>query len=72
MKIQANTVRVGNVLERDGKLWVVSGTQIVQPGKGGAFIQIEMKDIRSGPKPSDRYRTSEPVDRALLGALEFQ
>jgi elongation factor P len=72
MKIQANTVRVGNVLERDGKLWVVSGTQIVQPGKGGAFIQIEMKDIRSGTKTSDRYRTSETVDRAILEELDFQ
>ncbi len=71
MKVQANTVRPGNVLEREGKLWVVLGTQIVQPGKGGAFIQVEMKDMKTGTKTTDRYRTGETVERAVLEDREF-
>jgi elongation factor P len=71
MKVQANTVRIGNVLEREGKLWVVLGTQIVQPGKGGAFIQVEMKDMKTGTKTTDRYRTGETLERALLEDRDF-
>ena len=45
MKINAIDVRPGNVLEVEGKLWVVLKREIVQPGKGGAFTQIEMRDL---------------------------
>ena len=48
MKVNANTMRPGHVMEHNGKLFAVLKTQIVQPGKGGAFIQIEMRDVRSG------------------------
>lgn len=66
MKVNANTMRPGHVMENNGKLWVVQKTQIVQPGKGGAFIQIEMKDVRTGTKTIERFRTQESVERARL------
>ncbi len=72
MKVNANTIRSGHVLEHNGKLWVVAKTAIVQPGKGGAFIQIEMKDVRAGTKTIERFRTQETVERARLDEQEMQ
>ncbi|MEI8393710.1 MAG: elongation factor P [Rhodospirillaceae bacterium] len=72
MKVNANTMRPGHVMEHNGKLWVVAKTQIVQPGKGGAFIQIEMKDVRTGTKTIERFRTQESVERARLDDHEMQ
>ncbi|HYC05473.1 MAG TPA: elongation factor P [Azospirillaceae bacterium] len=71
MKVNANTMRPGHVMESNGKLWVVTKTQIVQPGKGGAFIQIEMKDVRTGTKTIERFRTQESVERARLDEHEM-
>ncbi len=71
MKVNANTMRAGHVLEQNGKLYVVQKTQIVQPGKGGAFIQIEAKDVRSGTKIIERFRTQETVERARLDEHEM-
>ncbi len=66
MKINGNAVRVGNVVEHQGRLWVVTKTQAVKPGKGGAFNQVEMKDIRTGTKLNERFRADEQVDRVRL------
>jgi len=71
MKVNANTMRPGHVMEHNGKLWVVQKTAIVQPGKGGAFIQIEMKDVRTGTKTIERFRTQETVERARLDEHEM-
>ncbi|MDF3047673.1 MAG: elongation factor [Candidatus Midichloriaceae bacterium] len=72
MKIIANDIRVGNLLEHEGKLWVVLKTMHTQPGKGGAFMQVEMKDIRSGTKQNIRFRSSENVTRANLDQKTYQ
>src|SRR5262245_45162064 len=72
MKVQANTLRAGNVVEIDGKLLVVTKSQIITPGKGGAFVQVEMKGIRDGVKQDERYRTGETVERAQLEDNEYQ
>ncbi|MDR3518386.1 MAG: elongation factor P [Azospirillaceae bacterium] len=72
MKVNANTTRPGHVLEHNGKLWVVAKIQIVQPGKGGAFIQIEMRDARTGTKTIERFRTQESVERVRLDDQEMQ
>jgi elongation factor P len=72
MKVNANQMRPGHVMEHNGKLWAVSKIQIVQPGKGGAFIQIEMKDVRTGTKTTERFRTQETVERARLDEHEMQ
>ena len=66
MKINGNAVRVGNVVEHQGRLWVVTKTQAVKPGKGGAFNQVEMKDIRTGTKLNERFRADEQVELVRL------
>ena len=63
MKINANLIRPGNILEHNGKQWLVLKIQIVQPGKGGAFIQVEMRDLRSGTKTNERWRTADTVEK---------
>lgn len=63
MKINANLIRVGNIIEHNGKQWAVLKTQIVQPGKGGAFITVEMRDIRTGTKTNERWRTADTVEK---------
>ncbi len=63
MKIQANTIRAGNVIEHDGKQYTVLKIQILQPGKGSAFIHVEMRDIKTGIKTNERFRTSESVEK---------
>ena len=57
MKISANDIRVGTVLEHNSKLWVVTKNQHVQPGKGGAFMQVEMKELKDGIQ-TIRYQLS--------------
>lgn len=73
MKVTAITLRPGNVIDRDGdgRLWVVTGYEIMQPGKGASVIQVEMRDVRSGNKDNIRYRTQETVERVRLDQSEF-
>jgi len=66
MKIDGNQVKVGNILEINSKLWRVLKTQHTQPGKGGAYLQVEMKEIREGTKMNERFRSSESIERAIL------
>ena len=54
MKISANSIRGGMVIEHEGKQWMVLKNQVVQPGKGGAFMQVEMRDIVGGNKKIGR------------------
>ncbi len=72
MKINAIDIKPGNVLEHQGKLWVVLKRDFVQPGKGGMFAQVEMRDLRSGTKLNDRFRTQEAVERVSLDEKEMQ
>ncbi len=72
MKINGNAVRPGNVLEHNGRLWVVIRTQAVKPGKGGAFNQVELKDIRNGSKLNERFRADEQVERVRLEQRKAQ
>ncbi len=66
MKIDGNQIKVGNILEIKSKLWRVIKTQHTQPCKGGAYIQVEMKEIREGTKINGRFRSSESVERVIL------
>lgn len=72
MKINAIEIRKGNVLEYEGKLCLVTKTELIQPGKGNAVIQVEMKDVRTGNKTQNRWRTQETVERARLDEVEMQ
>ena len=66
MKVQANTIRPGHVIEHGGKQWSVLKINILQPGKGGAFVQVEMRDVKSGVKSNDRFRTQETVEKLMV------
>lgn len=72
MKISAGDIRVGDVLERNDKLWVVLKVQHVKPGKGGAFAQTEMKALKDGQRLNDRFRTADTVEKVFLEEIEFQ
>tara|TARA_A100001011_G_scaffold215666_1_gene223618 strand:- start:1465 stop:2025 length:561 start_codon:yes stop_codon:yes gene_type:complete len=71
MKINAGEIRVGMLLEYKNDLWQVLKTQHVKPGKGGAFAQVEMKSVGKSTKLNERFRSSEPVEKAVLEETNF-
>ena len=72
MKINANSLRVGNVIEYQKGLWTVLKREHVKPGKGGAYIQAELKHITQGTKTNVRFQSSEDVEKAYLESRKFQ
>ena len=72
MKVNAITLRSGNVIEYNGKLCVVVKNEISSPGKGASVAQVEMRDIRTGNKDNVRFRTQETVERVRLEQTEYQ
>jgi elongation factor P len=70
MKLNGNAVKPGNVIEHNGRLWTAIKVSHVKPGKGGAFAQIELRDIRDGTKLNERFRSSETVERVILDESE--
>jgi elongation factor P len=66
MKINANTIKPGMILEYQKGLWTVVKTEHVKPGKGGAFAQVEMKNLITGTKLNERLRSEETVERVTL------
>lgn len=72
MKINGNAIRPAMVIEHQGRLWRVVRTQHTQPGKGGAYLQAELKDLRDGTKLNERFRSSETVERVHLEMKEYQ
>ena len=71
MKINAGEIRVGMLLEFKNDLWQVLKTQHVKPGKGGAFAQVEMKNMNKNTKLNERFRSSESVEKASLEETNF-
>jgi elongation factor P len=71
MKISANDLRAGNVMEYRGRLWTVAKADHITPGKGGAFMQVEMRDVRNGTKLNERFRSAETVERVRIDEEEF-
>ena len=69
MKVIASSVRKGNVLDIDGKLCVVLTAESFHPGKGTPTTQIDMRRISDGVKISQRYKTVEQVERAVVEAI---
>ncbi len=72
MKINGNSVRPGYVIEHKGELWQAVKIQHTQPGKGGAYAQVELKNLRNGSKLNERFRASESVERVRLDQKEHQ
>ncbi len=66
MKVQVNSIRAGNVIDYNGKLWVASKVQHISPGKGGAFVAIEAKALREGNKLQERFRSGEMIEQAHI------
>ncbi|MCP4394746.1 MAG: elongation factor P [Alphaproteobacteria bacterium] len=72
MKAQANQIRPGWVIEHNGRQWSVLKTNLLQPGKGGAFIQVEMRDVETGNKTNERWRTQETVEKLMVEQRKCQ
>ncbi|MBK0398510.1 elongation factor P [Limibaculum sp. M0105] len=71
-KINGNEIRPGNIIEHDGGLWIAVRTSHVKPGKGGAFAQVELKNIRDGRKLNERFRSADKVERVRLEQKDKQ
>ncbi|MGK2873103.1 MAG: elongation factor P [Alphaproteobacteria bacterium] len=72
MKINGNEIRVGNVIQHKNGLWVAVKTSHVKPGKGGAFAQVELRNLIEGTKLNERFRSSETVERVRLEQKDYQ
>lgn len=71
-KINGNEIRPGNVLEHNGGLWAAVKVDHVKPGKGGAFAQVELKNLRNGSKLNERFRSADKVERVRLEQKDMQ
>jgi elongation factor P len=72
MKINGNEVRPGYIIEHKNRLWLVAKAEHVKPGKGGAYAQVELKDIRDGTKLNERFRSTESVEKVRLDDHDYQ
>jgi elongation factor P len=72
MKINAVEIRPGNILEYEGGIWRAVKIQHTQPGKGGAYMQVEMKNLIDGRKNNVRFRSAESLERVRLDTVDFQ
>lgn len=72
MKISASEIRIGNLIEYQAKLWRVLKKNHVKPGKGGAFVQIEMKELSAGTKLNERFRSEDKVEKAHVEPRKMQ
>ena len=72
MKVNGNAVKPGMIVEHKGELWSVTKSQSVKPGKGGAFNQVEMKNIKTNSKLNERFRSSEEVERVRVDEETYQ
>ena len=71
-KIAGNEIRPGTLIEHNGGLWLAVKTQAVKPGKGGAYNQVELKNVITGTKLNERFRSDEAVDEVYLEKKDYQ
>jgi len=71
-KVNGNEIKPGFILEHDGGLWAAVKVNHVKPGKGGAFAQVELKNLRDGRKLNERFRSEDKVDQVELEYREQQ
>ena len=72
MKMNSVDIRPGNILEYQGGLWRAVKIQHTQPGKGGAYMQVELKNLMDGRKTNERFRSAETVEKVRLDTRDFQ
>lgn len=70
-KMQANQMRAGMVIEFEGQRWTILRQNIMIPGKGNAIIQVDMRNIKTGSKKDQRWRTADTVERLQTEDKEF-
>lgn len=70
--VTANELSVGNIVEHLNEMWKIIDMQHVKPGKGGAFQQVELKNILTGRKLNERFRSSETVNKLILEKIPAQ
>ncbi len=71
-KINGNEIRIGNTLDHNGGLWVAVKVDHVKPGKGGAFAQVELRNLRNGSKLNERFRSADKVEKVRLEQKDQQ
>ena len=72
MKISGVDIRPGNIIEYESGIWKVAKIQHTQPGKGGAYMQVEMKNLIDGRKTNVRFRSADTVEKVRLETQEYQ
>ncbi|WP_260484235.1 elongation factor P [Sphingomicrobium flavum] len=72
MKISGVDIRPGNIIEYEGGIWKAVKIQHTQPGKGGAYMQVELKNLIDGRKNNVRFRSAETVEKVRLDTKEYQ
>ena len=72
MKINGNSIRSGMIIEHKGQIWRAVKSQTTQPGKGGAYNQVELKNLRDGSKLNERFRAAQDVERVRLEEKPYQ
>ena len=72
MKQLAGQIRIGWVIEYKGKPWTITKAQHIKPGKGGAFMQVEMKAVEEGTKTNERFRTEDSVEKMMVEDKDCQ
>lgn len=72
MKQLAGSIRIGWVIEYKGKPWTITKAVHIKPGKGGAFMQVEMKSVDQGTKTNERFRTEDTVEKMMVEDKDCQ
>lgn len=72
MKQLAGSIRIGWVIEYKNKPWTITKAQHIKPGKGGAFMQVEMKAVEEGTKTNERFRTEDTVEKLMVEEKDCQ
>ena len=72
VSVIASSVRKGNVLEKDGKLYLVISAENIHPGKGTPVTHLEMRRISDGVKTVERLRTTDSVEKAFIDQSNYQ
>ena len=72
MKQLAGSIRIGWVIEYKGKPWTITKASHIKPGKGGAFMQVEMKAVEEGTKTNERFRTEDTVEKMMVEDKDCQ
>ncbi len=72
MKINGNSLKPGMLIDHKGGIWKVVSNQSVKPGKGGAFAQVELKNLKDQSKLNERFRSNEVVERLYVESKNYQ